>query len=79
MAHANKVMVSINNDDASRCVDIFLRPDGSYGFEEFRRDLEDARGWFAIGHFADAIFADRQQAQDAAMLAVTWLRAAMKR
>jgi len=27
-----------------RCVDVFARPDGTFGFEEFRRDPEDM-GW----------------------------------
>jgi hypothetical protein len=29
------------NGAHDRCVDLFLRPDGSYGVEEFRRDVED--------------------------------------
>ncbi|HEY2564091.1 MAG TPA: hypothetical protein VGI44_10300, partial [Acidimicrobiales bacterium] len=29
---------------ADRCVDIFSRPDGTFGFEEFRRDPEDMGG-----------------------------------
>ena len=49
MAHVNRVLRSINDEDASRCVDIFLRPDGSIGFEEYRRDVEDGRGWFPVG------------------------------
>ena len=32
------VVDSIENFERDRCVDIFRRPDGSYGFEEFRRD-----------------------------------------
>ena len=44
MAHVNRVLRSINDEDAARCVDIFLRPDGTLGFEEYRRDVEDGRG-----------------------------------
>src|SRR5476651_2217555 len=33
---------SIENQEHDRCVDIFRRPDGTHGFEEFRRDVEDA-------------------------------------
>jgi len=32
------VLESIENQGHNRCVDIFVRPDGSFGFEEFRRD-----------------------------------------
>jgi hypothetical protein len=35
------VFISIENFEHNRCVDLFSRPDGSYGFEEFRRDVED--------------------------------------
>jgi hypothetical protein len=74
MAHLNRVLRSVNNDDASRCVDVFLRPGGSVGFEEYRRDVEDGRGWFAIGGYASRIFADESAAFEAALSAVPWLR-----
>ena len=35
------VFISIENFEHNRCVDLFSRLDGSYGFEEFRRDVED--------------------------------------
>ena len=38
------VVASIENPQHDRCVDVFTRPDGSFGFEEFRRDAEDACG-----------------------------------
>ena len=56
MAHENKVMKSINSPDGGCCVDIFVRPDATFGFEEFRRDSEDARGWFPIGSHGGLIF-----------------------
>jgi hypothetical protein len=31
------VFISVENSEHDRCVDIFSRADGSYGFEEFRR------------------------------------------
>ena len=37
MAHANRVLRSIETDDGGRCVDLFARPDGTFGFEEYRR------------------------------------------
>jgi hypothetical protein len=36
------VIESIENPQHDRCVDLFMRPDGSFGFEEFRRGAEDA-------------------------------------
>eukprot|EP01037_Dinobryon_pediforme_P022706 gene22706-23943_t len=76
MAHVNKVLKSINEAGAGRCVDIFRRPDGSIGFEEFRRDVEDTRGWFPIGGHANRLFADETAALEAALAAVPWLRQA---
>lgn len=67
------VLQSVNNEDASRCVDIFRRPDGSFGFEEFRRDPEDpGRGWYAIGGFAGTRFTSEDAAAKDAVQAVSW-------
>jgi hypothetical protein len=73
MAHLNKVERSIETEDGGRCVDIFVRPDSTFGFEEYRRDVEDGRGWFPIGDHARHIFADRDAALAAASLKVAWL------
>ena len=73
MAHINKVLVSIETDDGGRCVDLFRRPDGSFGFEEYRRDVEDGQGWFAIGSFGDRRFESEVLAKTAALNVVTWL------
>ena len=56
MAHKNTVIRSINLGGEMLCVDVFQRPDTSYGFDEFRRDIEDNRGWFSIGHHGDRVF-----------------------
>ncbi|MBV9456089.1 MAG: hypothetical protein JO141_01040 [Bradyrhizobium sp.] len=77
MAHLNRVLRSVNNDDASRCVDIFLRPEGTIGFEEYRRDVEDGRGWFPVGGYANRMFNDEGAAFAAAAAEVPWLRQAM--
>ena len=36
------VYVSVENLEHDRCVDFFSRSDGSFGFEEFRRDIEES-------------------------------------
>lgn len=46
------VLASIENAESDRCVDVFRRPDGSFGFEEFRRDPEDAGAWTPVAYFA---------------------------
>ena len=74
---ANRVLRSIETDDGGRCVDIFLRSDDSYGFEEFRRDGEDLRGWFPIGHYGARAHGSEAAALDAAMAAIPWLAEAI--
>ncbi|MEM9062670.1 MAG: hypothetical protein AAGD13_19590 [Pseudomonadota bacterium] len=69
----NKVDRSIEAPGGGACVDIFQRPDGSWGFEEYRRDPEDGRGWYRIGHFGDARFESGEAALDAAQGVVGWL------
>lgn len=78
MADKNRVLKSINLQGESRCVDIFLRPDGTFGFEEFRRDSEDNRGWFPIGFFGDRVFENEDDALLEAQSKVSWLNDAMK-
>ena len=66
-------LVSYENFDATRCVDIFVRDDGSYGFEEFRRDPEDGPNWRITGNFATLRHASREAAEQAARRTVGWL------
>ncbi len=70
----NKVLRSIEIDAGNRCVDIFMRSDGSVGFEEYRRDSEDGRGWFPVGFHSAQVYATETAALDAALEAVSWLR-----
>lgn len=71
----NRVWRSINDQEALRCVDIFIRPDGTCGFEEYRRDVEDNRGWFVLGSFGDRVFTSPEDALAAARTAIAWLEA----
>ncbi|MFI4998792.1 MAG: hypothetical protein ACHQK9_02830 [Reyranellales bacterium] len=73
------VFDSIENDEHNRCVDLFRRPDGSFGFEEFRRDVEDAGAWTPVAYHSGGAYSSRQAALAAAVKSVAWLAAAMKR
>lgn len=73
MAHINKVVRSINLDGETICIDIFARPDGTFGFDEFRRDPEDGRGWYSIGHHGAAEFKTSDEALAQARKTVSWL------
>jgi hypothetical protein len=67
------VLASLENDDGSCCVDLFRRPDGTFGYEEFRRDPED-RGLWTPMRFASVLsFPSLEEARAAADVAVKWL------
>ncbi|MEH6646388.1 hypothetical protein [Sulfitobacter sp.] len=72
MVHKNKVIQSVNGPDGFVCVDVFRRPDGSFGFDEFRRDPEDNRGWYSIGHHGSLIFANEVEARAKAKETINW-------
>ena len=73
MSSSWKVLASIENAEANRCVDIFIRPDGTFGFEEYRRDPEDAGSWTLVGYHAHHVHATRDEATAAARTVVAWL------
>ena len=51
LTHSNIIVQSFNLEGDTVCVDIFMRADGTYGIDEFRRDPEYGRGWFSISHY----------------------------
>jgi hypothetical protein len=63
------VFVSVEDSEHDRCVDIFSRADGSYGFEEFGRDIEDSGQWTPV-HVTYVSSAD---ALDTAERCIPWL------
>ena len=56
------VLESIEDAFHERCVDLFERPDGTYGFEEFRRDIEDQGKWTATAFYSGHAFPTKQSA-----------------
>jgi hypothetical protein len=67
------VFASIENPEHDRCVDLFSRPDGTFGFEEFRRDPEDGGEWTPVEYYSGAAYASSGAALEAAKQAVIWL------
>ena len=67
------VFASLENHEHNRCVDLFLRPDGTYGFEEFRRDPEDLGEWTPVQYFSGVKYPSKEDALAAAKVAVWWL------
>ena len=67
------ILKSINNIGNTLCVDIFKRNDGSFGFEEYRRDLENNEGWYKVGFFEKYKFNTKDEAYDNAKKNIKWL------
>jgi len=67
------VFDSIENTQHDRCIDLFERPDRSCGFEEFRRDVEDAGAWTPVQFYSGLSFPTRDDARLAAHRTVAWL------
>ena len=70
---AVRVTASFNNPAGDRCVDIFARDDGTFGFEEYRRDHEDMKGWFPLHRYSGQVFATEDDALVRAKASVAWL------
>ncbi len=65
-------MESIENAQHDRCVDVFMRPDGSFGFEEFRRDVEDAGAWTPVSYFSGLRHTSQSEALAGAVQRIAW-------
>jgi len=70
---STRVVASFNNSTGELCVDIFVREDGTFGFEEYRREYEDMRGWFPLHRYSNQIFATEQDALAKATSTVVWM------
>ena len=66
---SGRVLNSVNNAYADRCVDFFVRPDGNYGYKVFRRDPEDQGAWFVIAFDATGVYLRYEDAVASARLA----------
>lgn len=69
----DRVVASISNPEGDHCVDIFVREDGTFGFEEFRMDPEDLRGWFSLQRYAYQVFGSEEEALAQAKATVAWM------
>jgi hypothetical protein len=67
------VLASHQTLEGNRCVDIFGRPEGTFGFEEFRRDPEDMGAWTPVSYFSGREYPTEAEAIDAACQSVRWL------
>ena len=74
-----KVLASPSTFAVDRSVDIFSRLDGTFGFEEFRRDPEDTGAWTPVAYYSAREFATEEEALAAARATVSWLAGVIDR
>jgi hypothetical protein len=67
------VLNSHQTFDGTHCVDVFSRPNGTFGFEEFRRDPEDGGAWTPLRYFSTQEYTSVAEALVAARRNVAWL------
>jgi hypothetical protein len=75
MRSASDVIATLHNDDANRAVKIIRQPDGTFGFNEYRRDPEDAGGWTLVAESSGATLTTERQALAAARASIAWFGA----
>ena len=68
-----RAVTSLENRAGDRCVDIFVRVDGTFGFEEYRRDYEDITEWFSLHYYSDLVFDTKEDALAQAKSIVAWM------
>ena len=70
---SNKVLASFENRFGSHCVDIFVRENGTFGFEEFRGEADGSGRWESLGRHSQLSFASGEEALLDAEQRVAWL------
>ena len=69
----NTVLASLETEDGSQCVDFFLREDGTFGFEQYRREYDGAIRWQSLGKYAQLSLGSGQEALRLAKQRVPWI------
>ena len=68
-----QVLDSLEDNSNQCCVDYFLRPDASYGFEVFRRASEDQGLWQPLSHYSVLSFADVEDCVNESCRRFEWI------
>ena len=71
----NTVLASLEDCHGNHCVDVFVRADGTFGFEEYRRDAEDCGVWQSMHRYSRLVFDAEEVAIAQARDSVAWLKA----
>ncbi len=69
-----KVLASLENPYGDYCVDVFVREDSTFGFEEYRGDPEDVGSWHSLHRYSSLVFKSEEDALAQAKACVAWLK-----
>jgi hypothetical protein len=69
-----RVTRSFDNPEKNRCVDIVQATNGTFMFQEWRREPEDISGWFLLQDSSPHTFGSEEEAILKAKLAVFWFK-----
>ncbi|HXY99818.1 MAG TPA: hypothetical protein VEI03_07440 [Stellaceae bacterium] len=72
------VVASLEDFDRFRCIDVLQRPDGTFFFNEYRRDPEDAGRWTLIGDYSDRRYSTQDEALAGAESSFGWFAEVMQ-
>jgi len=67
------VLASLETGDGTQCVDLFLREDGTFGFEQYRREYDGPSRWQSLSKYAHLTFASGQDALQIAKQYLPWV------
>ena len=70
-----RVVHSVENETATRCVDIVVWSDGQFGFQEWRREPEDPGNWWLLSEGGGMRHSSKTDAEAAARASVPWFGA----
>ena len=65
---------TIGHPDGRRRVDIYQRPNGTFGFEELEYGVEE-QAWYPVGRYSYAVIDTQERAESEARSRVAWLSA----
>jgi hypothetical protein len=74
MAKNYRVINSFENQQRNKCVDIIQVEDGTFRFQEWRRDCEDLHGWFLLQDSLPIAYNTEEKAVSSATKTIIWLR-----
>ena len=74
-----KAILSLEDDDGLRCVDIIAADGGSFTFKEFRRDVEDRGRWYLVHDYSAKSYAGKLETIAAAAAHTSWLKEKLER